>query len=333
MPGIRGLYKTQFGKETTLGTETDATTYWRGQVLVRPENEIVYAAEDVGVIGGVGRQYVPYKTASLDVAEVECTPEQLPYLLNMGVRGVAGARDGTGSGYVYTYDLPEATVYSPYTYTFECGDNQEQDIVTGCFAEEIKIVGSVKEAWKMSATLRGWPLGSGAFTNALSIPTAETILFGKSRLFIDTAGGSFGGNQVTNSFISFELTLSNIYKAQPTGEGTNLYYTFVKMNSNPEINLNFTLEHDATAVAEREARRASTERLIRIEGIGSALTTSSSYSTKGVIIDLAGTYMESEGLDEDDGNMIVPFVFKNHYSSTATDRGQILVINELSALP
>ena len=63
------------------------------------------------------------------------------------------------------------------------------------------------------------------------------------------------------------------------------------------------------------------------------MTTSSSYSTKEIIIDLAGTYMEPEGLNEDEGNMIVPFVFKNHYSDTASDRGKVLVVNELSTLP
>jgi hypothetical protein len=332
MPGIRGLYKAQFGKETTLGTETDATTIWRGKANIAPESAIVYAEEDVAIIGGVGRSYIPYETATVAV-ESEVTPEQLPYLLNMGVRGVAGSRDGTGSGYVYTYDLPETTVYSPYTYTWEVGDNQEQDLVSGCFAEQITITGAATEAWKMSATLRGWPLGSGAFTGTLSIPEVEEIVFGKSKLFIDTSGGAFGGTPITTSFISFELTINNIYKAQPTGEGTNKYYTFIKMSSMPEITLNFTLEHDTFGVAEREARRNRTERLVRIEGIGSALTTSSTYTTKEVILDLAGTYMEPEPLDEDDGNMIVPLVLKNHYVGTATDRGKIIVVNQLSALP
>lgn len=332
--GIRGLYKIQFGVETTMGTEVDETTYWRGQGTINDASEIVYPEEDVGIIGRVGRTYVPKSDGTVDLPEIEATFEQVSYLLNMGVEGTTGSQDGSGSGYVYTHDFPYDAVQSPYFYTFVLGDNQQAELMTACFAEQVVISGAMEEAWKMKATLRGWPGGPSSFKGSLSIPTVEEIIFGKTALYVDDVGDGYGTTPVTQSFLNFELTVDRLFKAVWTGDGTNKNFTLVKVNSGYEVTLKYTLEHDSVAVAERANRRAGTARAIRVIATGDTLTTAgSSYSVKTVIMDIPGTYSENEALDEDDGNMVIPFTLKNHYDATLTDRGQIVVVNELSALP
>lgn len=335
MPGIKGLVKAQFSKETTLGTEVNASTLWRGMALLQDESEPVYAEEDVGIIGGVGRTYTPKEDAVIELDETEATFEQLPYLFNMGIRGVAGVQDGAGSGYVYTYPFPTTSIFTPYTYTWELGDNQQAEIMTAVFAEEITISGASEESWMMSGNLRGWIATdpTTTFTGSLAIPAVEEIIFGKTKLYIDAIGGTIGSTQKTNTFLSFELTINNIYQAVWTGDGVNKNFTFIKMNSEPEITLEFTLEHDATSVAERVIRRGRTGRQIRIDGIGSALTTTATHSTKLCRIDLVGTYEEPEEMDEEDGNMILNFKLRNHYHQTPASRGSIVVVNQLSTLP
>lgn len=332
--GIRGLYKIQFGVETTMGTEVDETTYWRGQGTINDASEVLYPEEDVGIIGGVGRNYVAKADGTFDLPEIEATFEQLPYLGCMGIEGVAGSQDGSGSGYIYTFDFPYDAVQSPYFYTVVAGDNQQAEVITACFAEQVVISAAMEEAWKMKATLRGWPGGPSSFKGGLSIPSVEEIVFGNTSLYIDDVGTGYGNTQVTESFLSFELTVDRLFKAVWTGDGANKNFTLVKVNSKYAVTLKLTLEHDSVAVAERANRRAGTARAIRIIATGDDFTTAgSSYSAKTVIMDIPGTYSENEALDEDDGNMVIEFNLKNHYDATLTDRGQILVVNASSTLP
>lgn len=332
---LKQLKRIQIGRETgDLGTEVAATTFLAMEASLNDESEIEYPPEEVGIISGRGRSYIPKKDASIELPETPATFEQLPYLLNMAVKGVAGVQDGAGTGYVYTYALPYNAAQSPYTYTFEVGDDTQAEIITACFVDELTITGEAEGAWMVEANIRGWPGGPTTFTNNLSIPTVEEILFGKTALYIDDVDGDFSGAQVTNAFRSFELSISDFFMARWHGDGSDdVYYTRIVMAPNPAIELKFVLDHSATAVAERAYRRDRTPRLIRLEALGTALGTGATYNNKTCRIDLAGTYMEPEPYEDDDGVMTVEFSFKNHYDATYTARGSIIVVNELSALP
>lgn len=336
MAGLAGLYKVQIGEESTLGTEVAATTILRGdRGFINDESPIEFPPESVGRIGGIGRNYTLFQDGTFQMPEAPVTFEQLPYFLNAGIQAVTGSQDGTGSGYIYTYPLPGTSVLTPDTYTIEAGDNQQAEIMTGCFAEEIVITGGAQDVWRRAVTWRGWPGGPTTFTSSLTVPAVDEINFGKTSLYIDNTSGSFGGTQVSDSFLSFELTIGAIYEAKWHGNGSNLYYTNLHMLAMPEITLNFTLEHDSVAVAERANRRANTPRLIQIAGLGPAVSdnTGATYNNKQVIIQLPGSYSEPEVQEANDSSITVPFTFKWHYDSTENDEGQIIVVNELSSLP
>jgi hypothetical protein len=336
MAGIEGTMRLQFGKETTAGVKPTIVTYWRGENgAIDDQGTPVFPKEDVGVIGGIGRSYIPFEKGQLELPETEATFEQIGYLLNMGIQGVAGVADGAGSGYVYTYPIPFDAEGSPqpYTYYFEGGDHEGEEEIGACFATKVTLKGSAEEAWKMSGTLYGWPMGPGTFTTTATIPSVEEIKFGYSTLYLDDPGDDWGTTPVEDSFMSFELTLEDIYKAVATGEGLGLHWTFIKLGP-AKITLKYTLEHDATSIAERAKRRASAERAVRVMATGSTLTTSgSSYTTKTIIIDVCGAYAEAEKLTKADGNTTIPFTLTGRYNTTLASKGSIVLVNQLSALP
>lgn len=336
--GVRTLGKAQLGKQVSFGTPVAATAIWRGPLVkLKDTSEHVFPDEDVAIIGGVGRNYIPKYGAEIEVTETEATFEQLGYLLNMGIVGVAGVQDGAGSDYIYTRPYPSTVATVPYYYTWEVGDNTDVEEAYNLFATEVTISGAAEQSWMMSAALLGAldeTDPTTAFTGALPHTTPEEIQFGKTKLYIDAIGGTIGTTQKSDTLLSFTLKISKVYVAKSPANGSSRNFTLVKNVGRPEITLEFTLEHDATAVAERAIRRARTERQIRIKGEGSAIVTpGTTYSVKTAILDIVGTYMEPETYEDEDTNNVMKFKIKDHYSSTTSTRGKTILVNSLSVLP
>ena len=78
--GIKALRRIQLGKETDPGTAVAATAIWRGTGTIQDNLTTVFPAEDVGILVGTDRNYIPKAEAMLSLAETEATFEQLPYL-------------------------------------------------------------------------------------------------------------------------------------------------------------------------------------------------------------------------------------------------------------
>lgn len=331
--GYVGLRQFQLGVESTLGTAVACTTVLRMQGALKDESKPEYPKEDVGYIRGVGRAFIPKMDGTIEIKGTPVTFEQLPYFLNMGVRGVAPVQDGAGSGRVWTHPFPTNTVLAPYTYTVRHGDNNQAELMTGTFCEELTIKGEAEKAWELDATLRGWPGGTTTFTGSLAIPTVEEAIFGLTSLFIDAPGGTLGTTQITDGFRGFELKISKVYQPRWQGNGANRFYTRLVMNSEPEITLKLKLDHDTSAVAQRAVRRALTHSQIRIRATGSNLTTGGTYTTRTIQLNAIGSYMEPEPYDDDDGVTSLEFNVGTHYSATPGLGGNIVVVNDLTALP
>jgi hypothetical protein len=96
MAGSRALRKIQLGKETTAGTNVDATTIWRGMGTIKDNREVIFPEEDVGILGGTTRSYIARQWSEISMPSVESTFEQLPYIFEAGVQSVAAAQLDTG---------------------------------------------------------------------------------------------------------------------------------------------------------------------------------------------------------------------------------------------
>ena len=169
------------------------------------------------------------------------------------------------------------------------------------------------------------------FTPSISVPTVEEILFGNALLYIDDTTGTIGTTQKSNTFLSFDLDLETGWKGQHTGDG-RLDFSFAKVTK-PKWTLKVTFEHDGSATAEKAKYIAGTKRLVRIKVTGNALTTAGSvYSKKTLIIDVPGVWTDFTALEDDDGNDTVTGTLQGGYDVTAALGGQIIVVNQLSAL-
>lgn len=328
--GIKNLRRIQIGAESTAGTAVAATAKLRMMGTLEDQREIMFAEENVGYLSGVDRTYIPKLLAALSV-EGEATFEQLPYLLNAGIENSAGVQDGAGSGYVYTYDLPTTAQNTLKTYTLEGGDDQQAEEVEYSFVENLVLSGAPGEAWKVNADWLGRQVSKTTFTASLGLDTVEEILFSKTKLYIDAASGTIGTTLKSSTLLGAELSIKTGWVPVFTGDG-NLYFTFIKC-VDPEAVLKVTFEHNATAVAEKDAWIAQTARLIRLITQGAALGTGATYDYKTLQIDLAGKWEKFEKIDEQDGNDIVTGTFRARYNEDGDLFGQIMVVNELSALP
>jgi len=121
--GIKALRSIRLGKETTAGTAVAATTYWRGEGTIEDQREVVFPNEDVGYLSGVDRSYIPKKLAAIAFDSTPATFEQLPIILQAGVKTVAAATDTGGSGKVYAFTFPTTAANLFSKYTIEGGDD------------------------------------------------------------------------------------------------------------------------------------------------------------------------------------------------------------------
>lgn len=334
MSGRKALRKIQMGRESTAGTAVAATTIWRGPAQpADDQREIVFPAEDVGILGGTDRSYISHELVEIPFPETEATFEQFPHVLDASILEETPTQDGAGTGYGYVWALPTTSVPTIKTYTLEYGDDQQAEESAYCFCSEWTLKGSPKKGLMLESTWLGRTGATTTYTGALALPTVEEILFQKGSLYADDAGDSFGGSQLSNTFVGFELSYKSGWIPRFTGDN-QLFFTAPRFSGEEyEVTLDITFEHDGSAVAEKANWRNETSRLIRMEFVGAALGTPGSESNKRLTIDLAGKWETFAAIDEEDGNDIVTATFRNRYNSTAATRGKITIVNELSALP
>lgn len=331
MPGVKSLRKLLLGHESgAAGTAVAATTYWRGQGTLEDVLEVVHPEEDVGLMTGTDRAYIPKVGGMLEMEETEATFEQLPYILEAGIDSQSPSQDGSGNLYINTYTIPTSTQGDWKTFTIEGGDDQQEEEMAYCFVEEFELTGAAGEALMMSAKWRGRQVAPSTFTGALSLPTVEEILFSKGKLYIDNTSTFPATTQKTNTFLDMSLKVKTGLTAVFTGDG-EIYFSFVK-RSKPEFVLEITFEHETTSVAEKVNWRAATSRSVRMDFTGST-GTGTTYSAKHLIIDLLGKYEKVDKLDERDGNDILKATLRGRYNTTGASAGRFIVVNKNSALP
>lgn len=331
MPGIKSLRKVQLGREGTAGTEVAATAIWRGEGTIEDRSEVKFAQEDIGYLSGVDRTYMPKALGAINFPDTPATFEQLLHILEAGVKTATPVADGVGTGKIYTYTFPTTAANTIKTYTIEGGDNQQEEQMLYSFVEKFTLKGKASEALMMGADWLGRQVAIGTFTGSLAVPTVEEILFSKGKIYIDAASGTIGTTQKTNTLLGAELSVKTGWIPVWTADGA-IYFSFNKSVA-PEILMTVTFEHDGTGVAEVAAFKAQTARLIRLKIEGSALGTPGAYTYKTLMIDLAGKWEKFGKIDEQNGNDIVTGSFRARYNSTASKFAEIVVVNELAAVP
>ena len=173
------------------------------------------------------------------------------------------------------------------------------------------------------------------FTESASLPNVEDIMFSKAALFIASDAGAFGDGAMTALLMGFDLEVQTGIQARPAASG-QLYFPRAAL-VNPVIVLRMTVEWNGDSSDEKQLWKdgGHAGRLIRIQVLGSALTTATaSHTYKSLTIDLAGQYEKFEKLGEDNGNDIVDIIFRGQYNTTEAAFSTItLVVDDLNTLP
>ena len=334
MAGSRDLRKIQIGSETTAGTAVAATTIWRGMGTIKDDREIIFPEEDVGIMGGTTRSALISQQGQLSMESVGATFEQLPYLLDAGVKTVSGVADNGGSNYIYTYVASTAAQNTIKTYTLEGGDDQQAEEFDYCFVQNISLTGEGQGQLMMAAEWIGREVTNTTFTTSLSIPSVEDIIFNSGKLYIDDSGGTIGDTQVSGLLRTATLNWVTGLIPYWTVDGSLDFSSHKFAGRTEDIVLNMTYEHIAGAVTEKAKYRSKDVRLIRLLFEGSDFETAGTiYSKHTLIIDLAGIIEDWEALGEVDGNDVVGLTFRARYSSTDSLKAEVVISNELSALP
>jgi hypothetical protein len=164
----------------------------------------------------------------------------------------------------------------------------------------------------------------------LTLPAVEDIPFGGSKLFIDAIGGTIGSTQMAG-LLAATLTIKTGIVGQETASGI----VFDHLEFVPEdITLKMTFLMNNGAITEKKNWQTKVPRLVRIQSIGSALTTpGTTYSYKTRNIDLAGVWDKFDAIGDQNGVDIVTGTLHAKYDATAAKYCQILYVNQVTALP
>jgi hypothetical protein len=337
MAGIKAFRKIQLGREATAGTSVAATSIWRGEGTYEDQRKQPHVTEDIGIIGATSRVYLARLMAQIQFADTPLTFEGLPYILDGGIKTVAGVQDGTGSDYIYTYAFPTTSANTIKTYTIEVGDNAQEEEAEYCFVSEFNLKGeggSDTDAATMSATWVGRQLTTSTYTGALSVATVEEAIFPKAKLYVETIGGTFGTTQLSNTFLGFDYKVKTGWHPRFVGDGNaSPYFDSVQFLGDLEVTCDVRFEYDSSALAEIVKWRARTPMKMEIELAGGSVTTAgTSYSTKKIRLQMVGTWDKFTGLDDLDGGDTVTGTFRQHYHATPASQGNIIVVNENTAI-
>jgi len=332
--GIEALRRIQIGAEATQGTAATCTTFLRGQGVPSDDTEHIFPNENIGIVPGTDRSYVAQEVGSLAYT-APLTFEQL-HPFQAALHTTAASVDGAGSGQIWEYILPTTSVFSASdltTYTLRAGDNASAEEMPFCFVPEFTIEGAYSQALMLTASWRGASWTSSTFDalSASDLQDVEEILFNKGKLYIDDATSTIGSTQVSNTLLSMSLKVTTGWRAQPTADGS-LAFSLLKQVS-PLAELTLVYEHNASAVIEKAAWRASTPRQVRLTFQGSALTSAGTYTYKTFQIDAVGRYASFAALSSDAGNDTISCTFRIRYNATAAKYLQLLFVNEIAVLP
>jgi len=336
MAGSRALRKIQFGRETTAGSTTYATTIWRGTGVLHDQRDVIFPKEDVGILGGTTRSYIGKYWTDLTLDSVEATFEQLPYVFEAGVQTATATADGSGSGYIYVYTASVSAQNTSSKYSIEGGADEGAEEASYFFCKHFNLSGDGQGALFMTSDWVGRVCASTTFSATATIPDVEEILVNTGSLYIDNLGTTVGSTAVSGTLFAIDLDYTTGLQ-EFWAVDDSLDFNLVKFTED-EIILNLTYEHNASALTEKAKYQAGSVRNIRLKfEHGTAMTTvGTDYTYKTLIIDVAGVYEDWSVLQDQDGNDVVTATLRVRYALASGAAPALkfgaTIVNELSAL-
>ena len=333
------LLQAQAGLEATRGTNVAATRKVYAQITPSYTRALMDFMDTSGTFHG--RRRAAYGRAKVGFTALDiCTYEDLPWWLQMGLKGgVAGAGDGGAPiAYLYTFN-PTITSDDLKSMTLEFGetnnDYESGQVMVNSFTLRMDSDNDSEPGWMIDLELLGRDWETTTFTGALADRSTEVILARGTSLYIDAAGGTIGTTAVTGKLISCSLTVNNNLHYKSFAEDVT-YVAANKVGRQAQtLDAQFTFEFDDdTEFANYRTTTTPIQRKVRIKRVGTEIHSGAPTATKDkyMEIDLYG-YWNSWSRGDREGNLTATFGFAGFYDITATKTFSIAVNNALSTLP
>jgi len=159
------------------------------------------------------------------------------------------------------------------SFTIEYGDDIEQWETEYCMASAIEISGAMNEPMKVRGDIFGRKMTvcAAGFTGPFSVPTVESVLTQKARLYIDDETGKIGGTIQSDTLISFTYAINTGLGYKRFADGSIDFSSYGENFKGVELRMTFAF--NAGAEVERLKYDGSTQRIVRIEALGSEAQT------------------------------------------------------------
>jgi len=335
--GSRKLRRIQLGRQAAVDTEVDATYKYPGTGTILDNIDVQKIDQDVGIASGTTDVNIPMKGGGLALGPDVASFQQILHLLEMSIKTVTPAIDGTGNDpYIYTYPLPTTAGQTIKQYTVEAGDDTGEEQFLNAFCVDWTLNGSARNPYQLSANLLGGAVSPGTFTADPGLTTRDNMNFALTSVYIDDNDGSIGSTQVSNTVRGLNFKYTSSMRAKDTAEGrATKDFSFVQDVCDYTAVLQVEMEYDSNTLAEIVNYRAGTSRLLEIliQGDRTFTNPGSTYSVPTMILDLPGVWTNFSKIGEANGNDIVTGTFESHYDSTAAIAGSVIVAIDLSAVP
>jgi len=180
--------------------------------------------------------------------------------------------------WTFTPSMAAAGVFD--SFTIEYGDDIEQWETEYCMASAIEISGAMNEPMKVRGDIFGRKMTVCNFTGGITVPTVESVLTQKARLYIDDETGKIGGTIQSDTLIGFTYAINTGLGYKRFADGSIDFSSYGENFKGVELRMTFAF--NAGAEVERLKFDGSTQRLVRIEALGSEAQTKED-STQAVV--------------------------------------------------
>jgi hypothetical protein len=224
------------------------------------------------------------------------------------------------------------------TYTAEGGNNVRVERSAYSFPTSFELSGrggANADAIMLSSswTTRQWATLAAGFTAGITPQALSEILFSGAKFYIDDVDDPAGTTEAPDTLAGFTYRATTGLAHQFAGNG-NLFFAKAHRKGKIQLAATISMYQNAVALAEYDAWRTQTPRLLRIQIDGPALTAAgTAYSNKALVLTMPGKWVKFPEPSDIEGAEVFAAQFRPSYNATAGIAPSITVVNELASLP
>ncbi|MCP4567982.1 MAG: hypothetical protein GY841_10420 [FCB group bacterium] len=335
--GVARRRQLQYGFEAVAGTAIAGDTLLPADAtevnMIQDTREVVIVpVGDGSLVTPDTVMYIPQELGTLTLPSHPFGFDLGNHFFQWGIDAEAATVD-TGAGataYIWQYTIGAATNV-PKSATFYGGDNNAAERGNYGIGSSFTLAGENAAALMIGGEVFLRNVEADSFA-ALTAASNDIALMGNAKLYINDVSSAFGTTQLSGTFHSFNLDVTDTgYRGVKVGDG-GLYYTAIK-NVGPLATLGVTFEYDANVTTERVDWRAKTPRAVQIKVEGPAVAVAGdNYTYKTLIINFSGVWTEWGLLENDDGDDIMTGTLTMVDNATMTYGCRIICVNELTSV-